>query len=236
MALARGLATVDLMCFGIGMRSRFLDELLLKALAAGGVSTVVCLGAGLDARPWRLDLPPDLRWIEVDFPEMLDYKAAILASETPRCRLERMSADLNDPAQRAAILSAVADDTALMITEGLLMYLPAGTVEALAADSARTARIRYWLLDVTSLQLAQRLHQGSFQDIDNVRAADHLQGAEILDVVARNGWSPFDRLTYVVDGREIVAHRIKASGRDVPAAPPDPVPPDDPSGVHLFSR
>ena len=32
------------------------------------------LAAGLDTRPYRMDLPPSLRWIEVDLPDILDYK------------------------------------------------------------------------------------------------------------------------------------------------------------------
>ena len=236
MALARGLPNVELMCFGVGMRSRFLDELLLQAVGEQGITTVVCLGAGLDSRPWRLEVPADVRWIEVDFPDMLDYKAAVLASEKPKCRLERMAADLNDPSERARILAGAGDGAGLAITEGLLMYLPAETVEALAEEMARAGGIRYWLLDVTSQHLSQRLNRGSMQDIENVRAAGHLQGGEILDVVARHGWSPFDRRTYVADGGAIAARRIMAMGGQVPAAPRAPVPADDPSGVHLFAR
>jgi len=34
--------------------------------------------------------PPDLRWIEIDFADMLDYKDALMSEETPRCRRERI--------------------------------------------------------------------------------------------------------------------------------------------------
>ena len=33
------------------------------------------LGAGLDARPYRMELPETLRWIEVDYPQVIDWKA-----------------------------------------------------------------------------------------------------------------------------------------------------------------
>jgi hypothetical protein len=35
----------------------------------------VSLGCGLDARPWRLDLPADLRWIEADLLDMLEIQS-----------------------------------------------------------------------------------------------------------------------------------------------------------------
>ena len=121
MAILRGLPHPEMMRFLVAVRSRFVDELLLEALASKNIATVLSLGCGLDTRPWRLGLLPDLRWIEVDFADMLDYKDALLSAETPRCRRERIAADLNDAAQRRAIYAAVGSAPALMITEGLLM-------------------------------------------------------------------------------------------------------------------
>src|SRR4051812_5156629 len=40
----------------------------LQALIRNGVDTVVNFAAGLDTRPYRLALPEELRWVEVDFP------------------------------------------------------------------------------------------------------------------------------------------------------------------------
>ncbi|KXZ55602.1 hypothetical protein GPECTOR_2g1152 [Gonium pectorale] len=39
---------------------------------------VVLLGSGLDSRPWRLELPPGVRWFEVDRRDVLDAKTARL--------------------------------------------------------------------------------------------------------------------------------------------------------------
>src|SRR4051812_29076681 len=78
MAILRGIDRLGQLTFGVGMRSRFLDALLLETLAESDADTVLQMGAGLDTRPWRLDLPGNLRWIEVDFPDMLDYKHARL--------------------------------------------------------------------------------------------------------------------------------------------------------------
>jgi methyltransferase (TIGR00027 family) len=141
MAMLRGLPQPEMMRFGIGVRSRFIDELLLEALASKPIATVLSVGCGLDTRPWRLELPPDLRWIEVDFADMLDYKDALMSAEKPRCRRERITTDLNDVAQRRALYAAVGAAPGLMITEGLLMYLPAATVKALAAEACRESGI-----------------------------------------------------------------------------------------------
>src|SRR5579872_3128335 len=39
-----------------------------------GADVVVNLAAGLDARPYRMQLPTSLHWIEVDLPEIIAYK------------------------------------------------------------------------------------------------------------------------------------------------------------------
>lgn len=86
MEILRALPEPHVMSFGIGVRSRFIGELLLEALASNPIAAVINVGCGLDTRPWRLELTPDLRWIEVDFADVLDYKDAVLSQEKPRCR------------------------------------------------------------------------------------------------------------------------------------------------------
>ena len=49
---------------------------------------VVNLAAGLDARPYRMDLPRALQWIEVDLPGILDHKEELLRDEKPVCQLD----------------------------------------------------------------------------------------------------------------------------------------------------
>jgi len=119
-------------------RTQLLDDLVLQAIV-GGCDCVLNLAAGLDMRPYRLDLPASLRWIEADLPPLIDEKARLLANAQPRCRLERVRVDLIDAAARVAMLrEAVGSSTqALVITEGFLLYLDEGEVRALAGSSRR---------------------------------------------------------------------------------------------------
>jgi methyltransferase (TIGR00027 family) len=236
MALARSVPGFEWMCFGIGLRCHFMDELFTIAIRAHGVSTVVTLGAGLDTRPWRLPLPADVRWIEVDFPAILDYKADVLASEKSSCHVERIVADLNDSPQRQAVFSSAGSGSGLMVTEGLLMYLPPETLEALAAEAARISGIRYWLLDVASQDMMRRAHRDC-QDIENVRPKDYLKGEQILDLARSHGWRIVERRTYTRDGRAVAGDRIKELPDGATMADDRNRPTDgDPSGVYLFGR
>ena len=222
--------------FGIGVRSRFVDELLLEALASGGISTVVSIGCGLDTRPWRLELPPELRWIEVDFADMLDYKDSLMAAETPRCRRERLTADVNDTAQRQAIYAAVGAAPALMITEGLLMYLPGATVEALAAETCRESGISQWISDVTTSAFATAIGMDTNQSVRQVQAEDFLHGEQILETVQRHGWATAARRSYITDTAFAMERARKMMGDRPQASTPPPFAATDPTGVHRFAR
>jgi len=240
MAILQALPHSHMFRFGLGVRCHFMEELLLEALASKPIRAVLSVGCGLDTRPWRLALPPDLRWIEVDFADMLDYKDSLMANETPRCRRERITADLNDPEQRRAVYAAAGTSPTLMITEGLLMYLPAATVEALAAEAYSQAAITDWMSDVTTSAFSKALSAGSDVDvmkpIRNVQAPDSLNGEQILDLLGRHGWVTAAGRSYITD--MAFAHdRIQRmmGDRPRPAGPP-PFPPDDPTGVRRFER
>src|SRR6516225_2759316 len=116
-------------------RTYLFDRVVMRAVE-GGVDLIVNLAAGLDARPYRMSLPPTLRWIEVDLPEILDYKEKILQSTTPACQLERVRLDLSNVDARRGLFARLGRSATnvLVLTEGLLVYLMPADVCALAAD------------------------------------------------------------------------------------------------------
>jgi methyltransferase (TIGR00027 family) len=128
-------------------RTKIIDDAIAEAIA-NGCDRVLNLAAGLDTRPYRLDLPTDLHWIEADLPQLLEEKTQLLADQTPRCRLTRSAVDLADPAARAAFFDeALAGATnALVLTEGLLMYLEERDVAALSAALDRP-EVGWWMFD-----------------------------------------------------------------------------------------
>jgi methyltransferase (TIGR00027 family) len=147
-AIAAAVPYPAIMAWILVIRTVALDRLIHKAISLG-IDTVVNLGAGLDTRPYRLKLPPSLRWIEVDFTHMLDYKSEKLASETPVCRLERISADLSDRALRRSLFERIGSEcrSVLIITEGLIPYLSNDEAESLSKDLFAIPSFHFWLQD-----------------------------------------------------------------------------------------
>ena len=152
-AIVREMPKGEAMAWPMIVRTAVMDEIVTRCVREGA-RTVLNLAAGLDARPYRMDLPADLRWIHVDMPDMIDYFRSHMDTETPRCRLEFVAADLRDGDLRRRIFAdAAREGPVLVITEGLLIYLTADDVAALARDLHDTARARWWLSDLASPML-----------------------------------------------------------------------------------
>ena len=140
------------------VRTYAFDSLIREHVAGGG-DAVVNLAAGLDARPYRMDLPSALRWVEVDLPAMIDYKESVLAPETPRCALRRVRLDLANRDARRALFQELDREgrNVLVLTEGLIIYLEPSHVTELSEDLAAQPSFRKWALDMVSPGLREML-------------------------------------------------------------------------------
>lgn len=129
-------------------RTKIIDDFVADCLAAG-CDRVVNLAAGFDARPYRLDLPAGLEWIEVDLPELVAEKNRALADAPPRCKVTRLAADLTDPIVRQQCLRQATEGAAkaLVITEGLLLYLDETDVRAIS-DELSAPPVTWWITDI----------------------------------------------------------------------------------------
>jgi methyltransferase (TIGR00027 family) len=137
--------------WSVVIRTVIIDDYIRQAIAAG-VDTILNLGAGLDTRPYRIELPSSLRWIEVDFPHMIELKETRLADEKPGCRLERISLDLTDRALRRQLFADVSARAGkiLVLTEGVIPYLTNEDVAELADDLRQAEKIGFWITDYFS--------------------------------------------------------------------------------------
>jgi methyltransferase (TIGR00027 family) len=140
-------------------RTKIIDDAIADALAHG-CDRVLNLAAGLDTRPYRLDLPSELTWIEADLPKLLAEKTQVLADQTPRCRLTRTAVDLADPPARDAFFNDALDGAsrALVLTEGLSMYLDDGDIAGLS-DAIKRPEVAWWMLDFAFPGLRKRINK-----------------------------------------------------------------------------
>ena len=104
--IAAGMPAQRMIGWTVVMRTCVIDELIIGAIR-DGVDTVLNLGAGLDTRPYRMQLPASILWIEADYAHIIEYKEGEIAKEKPGCRLERVKIDLADAGKRREFFSDV---------------------------------------------------------------------------------------------------------------------------------
>jgi methyltransferase (TIGR00027 family) len=182
-------------------RTKIIDDAIADALAHG-CDRVLNLAAGLDTRPYRLDLPPELTWIEADLPKLLAEKTQVLADQTPRCRLTRTAVDLTDPAARDAFFNDALDGAtkALVLTEGLSMYLEEGDIAGLS-DAIKRPEVAWWMLDFAFPGLRKRINKNVAGISDNAP----------FKFAPENGLAFFEDLGWrVVEAESVLAaaHRL----------------------------
>jgi O-methyltransferase involved in polyketide biosynthesis len=98
-------------------RTAHFDGWANQFLAAHPHAVVVHVGCGLDSRFFRLQPGPGVEWYDVDYPEVAALRSQLYPAPE---RYHVIAASVTDPGWLAGI---PADRPALMVGEGLTMYL-----------------------------------------------------------------------------------------------------------------
>jgi len=177
------------MQWSVVARTYAFDRWIVKEVEAGA-DLVVNLAAGLDARPYRLPLPSTLRWVEVDLPEILEYKTQALAGERPVCALDRVPLDLSNHDARRGLLADLSrrSSRAVIVSEGLIIYLMPAEVAALARDLTSAPNIQRWILDVVSPGLLAMINERAGAMLRQAGAPFLFAPAEGPAFFERCGW------------------------------------------------
>ncbi|MFZ0684996.1 MAG: SAM-dependent methyltransferase [Terriglobales bacterium] len=199
-------------------RTYLFDRFLSRAIEQGA-DMVVNLAAGLDARPYRMNLPAALSWVEVDFPEIIAYKQEVLAHETPRCRLERFALDLSNIAARRAVFAQLNERATRIVvaTEGLLIYFSAEDVSSLAIDLAAASHFHTWIVDLASPGQLRLMQRTTGKQLSEAGAAFRFGPPEGTGFFAPYGWQATD-----VQGMLKTAAELKRAPAELLSLLPEP--------------
>jgi methyltransferase (TIGR00027 family) len=175
------------------MRTYLFDQFLQKQIE-DGADMVINLAAGLDARPYRMQLPAGLQWIEVDLPDLIAYKQAILADAKPACRLERVALDLADVAARRVLFARLAARArkAVILSEGLIIYLEPEEVATLARDLAAQSSFQRWITDLASPGLRRMIEKQVGKQLEGAGAPLKFAPPEGPPIFEKYGWRVLD--------------------------------------------
>jgi methyltransferase (TIGR00027 family) len=137
----------------VAIRTVVIDAFVRSAISSG-IDTIINVGAGLDTRPYWMDLPSSLRWFEIDHPGIIERKATHLRDKAPTCMVERFGLDLADRGTRRELFDRIAatSNRAMALTEGVLSYLSVDEAGALADDLHAQRPFEVWVTEYLSPQ------------------------------------------------------------------------------------
>lgn len=150
--------------WSVTIRTRIIDDFIEKYIKQG-YKTIINLGAGLDTRPYRLNFPAGMQWIEIDLPHVVALKNEKLKNHIPNCNLQRVGLDLSDQVARSRLFSELNHSTgpALILTEGIIPYLAEDSVKSLANDIKDQSNFKLWLAEYYSPEVYPRYQSRKFR-------------------------------------------------------------------------
>ncbi len=184
----------------MAVRTQVLDDLILEEVG-NGVDCVVNLASGLDTRPFRLNLPADLLWVEVDLPDILTYKESKLTKVSPKCRWEVVKLDLRERDKRRALFRRINEQSkrVLVLSEGILMYLQAEEVARLAQDLAEQSQFSLWLADLLSPRELKVIHRKWGKEFKAANAFPPFAPEEGAEFFSPYGWSSVQEKSFIAE-------------------------------------
>jgi methyltransferase (TIGR00027 family) len=125
----------------MALRTRAIDDAIETAVR-NGAHQLVLLGAGLDARAWRMESLRDCAVFEVDHPSTQAYKRTRIGALQPLARalfFVDVDFERHDLAERLAAWGHDATEPSIFVWEGVTMYLTHEAIEATLSAVARVA-------------------------------------------------------------------------------------------------
>jgi methyltransferase (TIGR00027 family) len=132
----------------IVVRTRFFDDFLQRVTGEYGIRQVVLLAAGFDTRAFRLSWPASTRLFELDQPQVLREKEAILrsAGAAASCERHTIEADLTSSWTDSLLKTGFdTQEPAGWLLEGFLFYIPGEDIVRILDEITGLAAAGSWL-------------------------------------------------------------------------------------------
>lgn len=137
----RGKSKSKWLAYNMAMRARVFDNWTSRMLRKHPKALVLHIGCGLDSRCRRVKAPYRA-WVDCDLPDVIEIRKNYFAEGR---NYHMQALDASDPAQISMLPES---DRAIVILEGLSMYLSAEQLRAFLGALQKKYRMLYILMDV----------------------------------------------------------------------------------------
>lgn len=168
-------------------RHRMVDDLVREAVALDPHRRVILIGAGLDTRAYRLG---GGRYVEIDDPSLLAFKEQRLpASDAPN-PIDRIPVLFQSESAEQYLSRLAGNDRALVILEGVSMYLTDDALGQLAEALKRHLPKATLICDLMSAVFARRFGGALRKAFTSLGATFGNQSAQPSEIFVRAGMTP----------------------------------------------
>jgi methyltransferase (TIGR00027 family) len=186
-------------------RHRLIDDLVRRRLAEDTATRIILLGAGFDTRAFRMS---GGRWWEIDDPALLAFKEERLPAAGAPNPLVRIPISFQTESLAEHLAPLGGNDRALVIVEGVTMYLADETL----AELARAVRSAFphatLICDLMTPGFARTFGRRLRRDLARLGADFRRRRGHPRRIVERAGYAARERLSIVGRAREVGTFRI----------------------------
>jgi len=186
-------------------RHRLIDDLVRHSLSRNADRRVLVVGAGFDTRAFRM---AGGRWWEFDEGALLAAKETRLPAADAPNPLTRVAVDFERESMAAPLARVAGDDAALVILEGVSMYVPDEGLRELALAVRRSLPHATLVCDLMSPAFARRFGGPLRRELAKLGATFALRARHPSPIFEGAGYAAAHCLSIVERAREARTLRI----------------------------
>ncbi len=168
-------------------RHRMVDDLVREALVSDPHRRVILIGAGFDTRAYRLS---GGRYVEIDDASLLAFKEQQLPAAGAPNPVDRIPVVFGSESADRYLGRLAGDDRALVIVEGVSMYLSDDALRQLAAALMRHLPNGTLICDLMSAAFSRRFGGALRKAFTSLGATFGNQSAQPSEIFVRAGMTP----------------------------------------------
>jgi methyltransferase (TIGR00027 family) len=175
-------------------RHRIIDDLLREELLSNPNLCVVMVGAGFDSRAFRLK---GGTWLELDEPQIIEYKNGRLPTANSDNELHRIPIDFSTDSLEDKLLPYSKYSPVVIVIEGVFAYLEEEEVRQLLNKLRRIYPQHKLICDLTSRAFFEEYSQSLHEKFAGLGASFKFTAEEPEKIFIENGYSCAERISIV---------------------------------------
>jgi methyltransferase (TIGR00027 family) len=167
------------------VRCRIIDDFVRSEIEKEPGTRVVTIGAGFDTRPYRLKGGD---WIEIDEPQIIEYKNERLpVAECPNS-LKRISIEFAAESLAGKLETLANDKPVVVVMEGVFMYLEAAQIDSTLRDIKGRFPRHVLLCDLMNREFFEKVAQSVHSKLAAAGAVFTERPDDPAEIFRRNGY------------------------------------------------